>query len=114
MMSRRIAGLMIVSFLGTGCFGRRGGFGGLLEAAVVTAVIVSALEPPAPRVVIVPAPREGYAWQPGYWTRQDDQWFWVDGSWVAQRPQQQWVPTHWEQSNDGSWRLIQGQWVAGY
>jgi len=111
MSARSIALVVSASLLGTGCFvGRHGGLG-LFEAALVTAVIVSAVAPPPPRVVIVPAPREGYVWQPGYWTRDGDDWAWVDGSWVAQRPNYQWQPSHWEQQQDGSWRLVPSQWV---
>lgn len=93
-----------------GCFPGRGGVG-LFEAALVTAVIISAVQPPPPRVVFVPEPREGYVWQPGYWTQGDGGWVWVDGGWVAQRPAYQFVPTHWEQMPDGRWQLVQGQWV---
>jgi hypothetical protein len=101
----------------SGCFGPRVGYGrygggyNLLEAAVVTAVIVSAVAPPPPQVVIVPEPRVGYVWQPGYWTRQNDQWVWFDGTWVQQRPSGHYEPTHWVQQPDGSWQLYQGQWV---
>lgn len=95
-----------------GCF--RGA--GLLAAAVVgtaivTAAVVSATPPPPARVVYVPEPRQGYAWQPGYWTVQNNQWVWVDGHWVALQHGYNWAPTHWEQSPDGSWRLVPGQWV---
>ena len=113
MASRRIALLVAAGLLAPGCFvGRHGNLGlNLFEAAVVTAVIVSALEPPPPRVVYMPAPREGFVWQAGYWTRQGDQWAWIEGGWIEQRPSYQWSPTHWEQTGDGSWQLVQGQWV---
>ena len=101
-----------VALTGTGCW-RGGGLGGLFEAALVTAIIVSAVEPPPPRVVFVPPPQEGYAWQSGYWTRQDDNWVWVDGGWVPAQPQMHYVPTHWQQQGDGSWQLVQAQWVPG-
>jgi hypothetical protein len=110
MRTRTIAAVLAVSMVGTGCF--RGGRGlGLFEAALVTAVIISAVAPPPPRVVFVPAPREGYVWQAGYWTRTNDDWVWVDGQWIEQRPSYQWMPTHWEQGGDGNWHLVQGQWV---
>jgi hypothetical protein len=82
-------------------------------AAVVTAAVVSATAPPPPpRVVYVQAAEHpGYAWQPGYWTRQDNRWVWVEGRWIALQPGFNWAPTHWEQAPDGSWRLIQGSWV---
>ena len=104
-----IAGTLVAT---TGCF-PHGRFSGLalFETAVVTAVVVSALAPPPPRVIVVPAERPGYAWQPGYWTRQGDQWIWIDGRWVPAQPHARWVPTHWEQRPDGTWQLEQGYWM---
>jgi hypothetical protein len=113
MAKRSITFLIVASLFGTSCFWGRGGGFRLFEAAVVTAAIVSAVQPPPPQVVFVPAPREGYVWQQGYWTRQGDAWVWMDGGWIEQRPHYQWMPTHWEQQGDGSWRLVQGQWVPG-
>ena len=110
MAERRIALVIAASLLGTGCFRGGGGFR-LFEAAFVTAAIVSSIQPPPPRVAYVPEAREGYAWQPGYWTRQGDHWDWVVGWWIEQRPYFLWAPTHWEQARDGTWQLVPGQWV---
>jgi hypothetical protein len=82
----------------------------IFEAAVVTAAIVSSLEPPPPRIVEVPAPRPGYAWQPGYWQRDGDDWEWVDGQWVELPPHYTWAPAHWEGGGDGSWHFVPGHW----
>ena len=38
------------------------------------AVVEVNVRPPAPRVVVVPAPRVGYAWAPGYWRWNGAQW----------------------------------------
>lgn len=106
--------LLILSTGPCGCYVR--GPGALpiavLGTAVVTAAVVSAARPPPPRVVYVPEPRRGYAWQPGYWTREDNEWVWVDGQWVELPPGYAWSPTHWEQVPDGSWQLVPGRWVA--
>jgi WXXGXW repeat (2 copies) len=48
--------------------------------------------PPAPRVEVVPAPREGYTWSPGYWNWEDGQHVWVDGYWQADRVGFSWTP----------------------
>ncbi len=102
----------VVSFSLSACFGRGGGILALmLGTAIVTAAVVSANEPPPPRVVYMPDPRPGYAWQPGYWTLQDNEWVWVDGQWVALAPGYVWSPTHWEHDPNGSWRLLPGQWL---
>ena len=110
MRNRWITAVVTTTLL-AGCF--RGGPLGfrLFEAAVLTAVVVSAVAPPPPRVVYIPPPRDGYVWQSGYWTRQDGDWLWVDGGWVEARPQMQYVPTHWQQTADGNWQLVAGQWV---
>ncbi len=84
----------------------------IVGSALVTAAVISATPPPPPRVVhVVPAEHPGYAWQPGYWTRQDGQWVWVEGRWVALQPGYTWAPTHWERTPDGSWQLIPGSMV---
>jgi YXWGXW repeat-containing protein len=104
---------LALSLGATDCYWRGAGFPlAVASTAIVTAAIVSAAQPPPPRVVYVPEPRPGYAWQPGYWTRQDDQWVWVEGQWVALQPGYAWSPTHWEQTPDGEWRLVSGHWVA--
>jgi hypothetical protein len=110
--ARTIAFVLATSVLATGCFGGRGGGFRLFEAALITTAIVSAIQPPPPRVVFVPEPRPGFVWQAGYWTQQDGQWVWVDGQWIQQQPNAAWQPTHWEQTPDGQWRLVPGQWVA--
>src|SRR5262245_33005986 len=102
-MNRRLRSLRIslpvalLTAVGTvGCF--RGGGALFLAgatAALVTAAIVSSVPPPPPRVVIVPAPREGFVWQPGYWTLQDGQWLWLQGQWIPVRYGYSYVPPHW-------------------
>jgi len=44
---------------------------------------VMVLAPPAPVYEAAPAPRVGYAWQPGYWGWQYGHYVWVPGHWVA-------------------------------
>jgi WXXGXW repeat (2 copies) len=110
MMKRAIAFTLTLSLGASGCFVRGPGIG-LFEAALVTAVIISAVQPPPPRVVFVPEPREGYVWQPGYWTQTQGDWVWTDGGWVPDRPAMRFVPSHWEQMPDGRWQLIPAQWA---
>jgi hypothetical protein len=113
MRAMRWSPLLLVAAFGTSaCFGRGSGiFAAIAATAIVTAVVVSAHEPPPPRVVFVPEPRAGYAWQPGYWTLQDQQWVWVEGQWLAIQPGYAWQPAHWQHEPDGNWRLYPGQWV---
>ncbi len=102
---------LALSLASTGCVRGGGLFAAIAATAIVTAVIVSSRPPPPPRVVIVPEPRPGYVYQPGYWTLYNEQWVWVDGVWVAENPGYAWSPAHWEQQPDGNGRLVQGQWV---
>ena len=51
--------------------------------------------PPPPRVEVVPAPRVGYVWAPGYWVRE--------------RRGYHWRPHRWEE-HDGRWRFDRGRW----
>jgi hypothetical protein len=96
----------------SGCFrGGAGLFAAVAGTAIITAAIVSSMPPPPPRVVYVPEPRPGYAWQPGYWTRENDQWVWIEGGWVPAQPGYQWSPAHWERAPDGGWQLVPGRWA---
>ncbi len=114
--SRSIAALASITALSvsSGCFFRGGGglFFAVADTAILTAVIVSATAPPPPRVVFVPEPRPGFAWQPGYWTLHDGNWIWVEGGWVELQPGYAWAPAHWEQTPDGNWQLLPGHWVG--
>jgi hypothetical protein len=79
--------------------------------AITTAAIVSASAPPAPRVVYAPSPQPGYAWQPGYWALDRDQWVWVQGQWITVPTGYGWAPTQWRQRPDGKWELVPGMLV---
>jgi hypothetical protein len=97
----------------TGCF--RGGGDFLVAAAVsglVAAAIISATAPPPPRYLVVPAPRDGYVWQRGYWRLDDGRWVWIEGQWVSAYPGYRWDPAHWEPLSDGTWRFVEGRWIA--
>ena len=65
--------------------------------------------PPAPRYEVVPAPRSGYVWQPGYYDWRNGHHVWVRGHWVRERQGYYWHPNRWEQ-RDGRWTLERGRW----
>ena len=65
--------------------------------------------PPAPRYEVVPPPRAGYVWQPGYWDWRGDRHNWRKGYWVRERPGYYWHPSRWE-SVDGRWVMRPGGW----
>ena len=67
------------------------------------------LAPPAPRYEVVPAPRAGYVWQPGFWAYDNGHHVWRKGYWVRERKGYYWHPSRWEQ-RDGRWYFSQGKW----
>src|SRR5258708_26159547 len=48
--------------------------------------------PPAPVYEVVPAPRVGYAWAPGYWHWEGSRHSWHAGYWMPERRGYHWVP----------------------
>ena len=85
-------------------------------SAVVVPTMASAaigididIAPPAPRVEVVPAPRSGYVWAPGYWEYRHRAHVWVPGRWVGERRGYHWVPDRWEQRGP-HWHREVGHW----
>ena len=94
---------------------------GLLIAgsALIAPTVVSAavfvdvgIAPPAPQVEVVPAPRAGFVWAPGYWDYRDHGHVWVGGRWIPERRGWHWVPDRWEQRGP-HWHHVPGVWVRG-
>jgi hypothetical protein len=73
------------------------------------AVVDIDVRPPPPRVIVVPAPRAGYVWAPGFWRWNGRRHVWVEGHWVRERRGEHWVPAHWEE-NHGRWHFEDGHW----
>ncbi|HET7728733.1 MAG TPA: hypothetical protein VFK48_01755 [Usitatibacter sp.] len=65
--------------------------------------------PPPPRHEVLPAHRNGYVWQPGYWDWRNGRHVWVRGYWVKERRGMYWHPNRWEQ-RDGRWHFERGRW----
>lgn len=78
-------------------------------AAQVDLNVVIGTPPPPPRYEVVPAPRVGYVWAPGYWRWENHRHVWAPGHWVAERHGYHWVPDRWAQVN-GGWRHVPGYW----
>lgn len=82
-----------------------------LPAAARTEVDVFVNVPPPPlRHEIVPAPRVGYVWVPGYWDWRHHRHHWVGGYWVRERPGYYYAPTRWVE-RDGRWYYSRGAWA---
>ena len=82
--------------------------GGLATAQAASVVYVQ-IGPPPMREEIIPAPRRGYAWAPGYWRWHNQQHVWVNGNWVRERPGYRYITPQW-QENNGRWNMRSGRW----
>ena len=69
-----------------------------------------AIAPPVPRVEVVPAPRLGFVWAPGYWEWRGNAHVWIGGRWITARPGYYWVPDRWEQHGP-HWHHYPGHWA---
>ena len=65
--------------------------------------------PPPARVEVVPAPRAGYVWAPGYWHWNGHRHAWHRGYWVRERRGYAWVPHRWHHEGE-RWRFDDGHW----
>ena len=83
----------------------------LPAAAQVRGTIVLDVAPPAPRVEVVPAPRVGYAWAPGYWRWDEPRrtHVWVEGRYIEQRPGYRWSADRWV-ARDRRYYYEPGRW----
>ena len=68
--------------------------------------------PPPPVYEVVPAPRAGYVWAPGYWDYERNRHTWRKGHWERERHGEHWTGGHWVQ-HDGRWHLNRGHWEHG-
>ena len=81
-------------------------------AAPASAEVFIGVAPPDPRVEVVPAPRLGYVWAPGYWAWRGRHHVWMEGHWVRARAGYRWEPDVWV-SEGGRWRFNRGHWMHG-
>lgn len=79
-----------------------------LPAAAATSVFVE-FAPPAPRHEVVPVPRAGWVWIPGYWEWRHHRHYWVGGHWVRHRPGYAYAPARWVQYG-GGWHYYRPAW----
>jgi hypothetical protein len=101
-MNRKTTAWLLAACLGSAAMGASG----LASAGVGIDIEIA---PPAPRVEVVPPPRVGYVWAPGYWEWRDHAHVWVPGRWVGERRGYHWVPDHWEQHGP-RWHHERGHW----
>ena len=78
-------------------------------AVPAAAAVYVQVAPPAPRVEVMPAPRRGYAWAPGYWDWRGHRHVWVAGHWVRERPGYAYMEPRWVE-RDGRWMMERRGW----
>jgi hypothetical protein len=79
---------------------------GLATAAVGLSIVVA---PPEPRAEVVPGPRAGWVWAPGYWEWRGRAHVWVPGHWIRERRGYHWVADVWVH-NGPQWVFQRGHW----
>jgi len=88
----------------------------LAATASITPAVSSAavnididVAPPAPRVEVVPEPRHGYVWAPGFWEWRGHEHVWVPGHFIRERRGYHWVPDTWV-GNGPHYHYVRGHW----
>ena len=83
----------------------------LVSVAVpASAAVIVQIAPPPARVELVPAPRRGYMWVPGYWDWRGKRHVWVKGAWLRERQGYRYNQPAW-QERDGRWHMNRGSWA---
>ena len=75
--------------------------------------VIIRVAPPAPRFEVVPAPRPGYIWAPGYWGWEGERHVWRGGRHVEARPGHHWVADGWH-AREGRHHFAPGRWEQGH
>jgi hypothetical protein len=65
--------------------------------------------PPPARVEVVPGPRAGFVWAPGFWEWRGHEHVWVGGRWMRERRGYHWVPDTWV-GNGPHYHYARGHW----
>ena len=101
MMRHSIAGALMAAVLSTAAY------------AGVDISFGIEIAPPPPRVEVLPAPRPGHIWTPGYWAWDHGRHVWIEGRWIEVRRGQLWVPERWVEYRDprgAHWHFEPGHW----
>jgi hypothetical protein len=81
----------------------------VLALPAAAAAVYVDVAPPAPRYEVVPTPRHGHVWIPGFWDYRGHHHVWVKGHWERERHGMYWHPSRWEQ-REGRYYLERGRW----
>lgn len=86
------------------------GFAAVSPASAAPVYVDIRLAPPPLRHEVIPAPRPGYIWAPGYWDWRQNRHYWVGGRWIAERPGYTYVQPTWVQQGP-RWHYYPGNWA---
>ncbi len=100
-MRKLILGSLIAATLGVA----------LPAAARTNVELFVDVAPPPARYEVVPAPRVGFAWVPGYWDWRGHRHHWVRGHYVRHRPGYIYEPVRWVE-RDGRYYYSRPGWRA--
>ena len=78
----------------------------------IAADIYFNVAPPPARVEVVPAPRAGWVWAPGYWDLRGHRHHWTAGHWERERRGYRFVEPRWAE-HEGRWHLQRPRWHRG-
>jgi hypothetical protein len=85
-----------------------GGIAVPMTASAAVGVYLN-VAPPPPRHEVVPEPRRGYMWAPGYWDVSHNRHAWKAGHWERERKGYHFTQPTWTQ-RDNKWQLERGRW----
>lgn len=86
------------------------GFMAPISQAQAQVVVGIGVAPPPPRYEVVPPPRGGFIWAPGYWRWNGRRHVWVGGHYVRARPGYRYYAPRWEHGPGGDWRFRERGW----
>jgi hypothetical protein len=109
MMKRSLFTLLAAAAISTPAVVAPAIFSPAAAQASVSFGVTVGTPPPAPIYEVVPAPRVGYVWAPGYWRWEHERHVWQAGHWMEARHGYHWVPDRWERAEHG-WGHAPGHW----
>ena len=83
--------------------------GGIALPSISAVELYVDVAPPPPRVEVVPAPRAGFVWAPGFWAWREGRHVWMRGHWERERHGMYWHPGHWVE-REGRWYFESPRW----
>ena len=84
-------------------------FAAVVPTAQAAIEVFVNVPPPAARYEVVPSPRAGYLWAPGYWNWRSNRHVWTKGHWERERVGYYYYPNTWTE-REGRWVHQHSRW----